>query len=74
MEGIGQVEVVPLHAVLATCCLFVMAMLGYAEFDYFLSVLTPVHLIFYIYGGKVRNKKMDLISGLIKEKVKKLSG
>ena len=51
-----------------------MAMLGYAEFDYFLSVLTPVHLIFYIYGGKVRNKKMDLICMMDSDKVKKLSG
>ena len=52
-------EVIPLHAVLTTCCFFVMAVLGYTEFDYFLTVLTPVHVIFYIYGRKIGNKKYD---------------
>ena len=44
-SGVGEVEVVLLHAVVAACSLSVVAVLRHAELSYAFTMFAPVHYL-----------------------------
>ena len=54
LGGVGEMKVIPLHAVVATCRLLVVAVLRHAELGYLLPVFAPVHYINYSLNNRRR--------------------